>query len=358
MKIKIILLAVCLLAFSSINFAQAKKTTKTTAITPDQVVKDLYAARKNPKTDPFFQNKNRALVDKYFTGELADAIWKDAVAATDGVGALDFNPSFYAQDDEITNFVIGKADANGMVKVKFKNFGKDEVITYSLVKENTASKSWKIESIVYSDAEDLASILQYGMLSEEEMKAADSENKLDGDYMVGDVKCNISQTKNGYWARVQCDDQENFQIIDTETMTFGTFNPNEKGRKGHFVSPEYGVITMFVDASGKEVKVMRLQMQAKTCGLNVEITETNMDGLPVQNAAATAVNFETNETMKAVLFEAMPVFNDLSEGKYKITVTKSGYQTAVKEVTLDCSNLEVDDQSVTVNIFLEKGTSK
>lgn len=262
MKIKIVLLAVCLLVFGSVSFAQQKKTQRKTnaaAATPEQVVKNLYAARKNPATDPFFQKKNRALVNKYFTGELADVIWKDAVATTDGVGALNFDPTFYAQDTEITNFVVEKADANGIVKVRFKNFGKDEVITYTLIKENTASKVWKIESIVYSDAEDLASILQYGMLTEAEMKAADKEDKLTGDYLVGGVKCSITTNKSGYWARVKCDDQENFQIIDTETLTFGTFNPNEKGRKGHFVSPEYGVITKFVDASGKEFKVSRIK---------------------------------------------------------------------------------------------------
>ena len=358
MKTKIVLFAVCFAAFCSMNFAQTKKAAAAAAVTPDQVVKNLYADRSNPKTDPFFQRKNRALVDKYFTGALADAIWKDAVATTDGVGALDFDPTYYAQDTEITKFVVGKADADGDVKVKFNNMGKDEEITYFLARENTASKVWKIDSIVYSDAEDLQSILEYGMMSEADMKASEMENKLDGDYMVGTVKCNITSTKNGYWARVQCDDQENFQIIDTETMTFGTFNPKEKGRKGHFVSPEYGVIEKFVDAAGKEFKVTRLEMQAKLCGLNLEITEKNANGVPIQHTSATATNTETKETFKATLFEAMPVFSDLSEGTYQITVMKKGYKNAVKTFTLDCSNLEEDDQSVTEYMFLTKGNDK
>ena len=355
MKIKISFLFVCLLTFASLNFAQNKKAAKTVVNSPEQVVKDLYAARKNEKTDPFFQTKNRALVDKYFTGELADAIWKGAVAANGEVGALDFDPTFYAQDDEITNFVIGKADANNVVKVKFKNFGKDEVITYSLVKQTTGAKDWKIDSIVYSDAEDLASILQYGMLSEEEMKAEDATDKLSGDYMVGKVKCSISQTKNTYWARVQCDDQENFQVIDTETLTFGTFNPDEKGRKGHFVSPEYGAITKFVDASGKEFPVTRLEKKIEPCGLNLEITENDANGLPVQGATATALNTATNETVKSVLFEGFPVFSDLAPGTYKVTVTKSGYKTMVKEIPLECNNLSEDDRSATDYMFLTKG---
>ena len=352
MKFRIIFLFVCLLTFGSIAFAQSKTKTINT---PEQVVKNLYAARKSPKTDPFFQTKSRALLDKYFTKNFADLIWKDATTRGDGVGALDFDPLEYAQDSEITNFIIEKADENGVVKVKFKNFGKDEEIKFFLTKENTASKVWKIDSIVYSDAEDLGSIIEYGMMSDEEMKAAESENKLDGDYMVGTVKCNITTNISGYWARVKCDDQENFQIVDTETMTFGTFNPNEKGRKGHFVSPEYGVIEKFVDASGKEFKVTKLEKQPKVCGLNLEITETNANGLPIQNAAATATNTDTNETVKATLFEAMPVFSDLREGKYKISVMKNGYKNLVKEVELNCNNLTEDDQSATEYIFLIKG---
>ncbi len=257
MKIKNLILTILVLATAS-SFGLAQKKKSTTAVnTPEQVVKNLYAAK--GAASPFFQKKSRALVDKYFTGELADAIWKDATSAGDGVGALDFNPLFYAQDDDIKNFVIAKADANNMVKVSFKNFGKDEQILYTLTKENTASKVWKIDTIMYSDAEDLASILQYGMMTEAEMKAAEKENKLDGDYLVGAVKCNIMTNKSGYWARVKCDDQENFQVVDTESLTFGTFNPNEKGRKGQFISPEYGVITKFVDASGKEIKVSRVK---------------------------------------------------------------------------------------------------
>ncbi len=256
MKIKILLFAVCLLAFGSINFAQTKKK-PAAMIAPEQVVKNLYAAK--GAANPFFQRKSRALVDKYFTRELADTIWKDATSAGDGVGALDFDPFFYAQDDDITNLVIEKADANNVVKVKFKNFGKDEQIIYTLVKENSASKVWKIESIMYSDAEDLGSIIEYGMMTEAEMKAADSANKMDGDYLVGTIKCVFQTNKSGYWARVKCDDQENFQVVDTESLTFGTFNPNEKGRRGKFVPAADGTISEFVDASGKKMTVTRVK---------------------------------------------------------------------------------------------------
>lgn len=257
MKSKIFILALCLLAFGSIGAAQQKKPAG--VLTPDQVVKNLYAARKNPKTDPFFQKKSRALVDKYFTANLADVIWKDATAPGEGVGALDFDPLFYAQDVRISNFVVGRADANGVVRVTFKNMDRSEEIKFFLTRENSASKIWKIDSIVYSDAEDLGSIIEYGMMTEAEMKAAESANKLDGEYRIGAVKCSIATNRSGFWARVKCDDQENFQIIDTETLTFGTFNPNEKGRKGKFVLREDGSVDKFIDASGREFKVVRLK---------------------------------------------------------------------------------------------------
>ena len=252
MKIKnLVLTALMLAVTTSIGFAQSK--TKVT--TPDAVVKNLYAAQKKDATNPFTQRKNRALVDKYFTKNLADAIWKTAASDT----GWNVDPLTDAQDAEITGFVVGKADENGMVKVKFKNFGREQEIYFNLLLEGTKSKVWKIENITYSSAEDLLTTLQHYLMSETDQEAVRKENKLDGDYMVGNVKCTITQTINGFWARVQCDDQENFQVVDTETMTFGTFNPNEKGRKGKFISPEYGVLTKFVDAAGKELKVTRVK---------------------------------------------------------------------------------------------------
>lgn len=239
-----------LLSFTMLAFISVPAQRKTDALTPDAVVRNLYTAHKG-KGDPFFQNKNRALVDKYFTGTLADAIWKDAVNSKPGeVGNLDFDPLYYAQDVHITNFAVAKPDANGVVKVRFLNMGHPEEISFNLTTANTASKVYKIESIVYSDAEDLESILSYDPASETKIP-------LDGDYMIGKVKCSVATTKNGSWARVQCDDQKEFQVIDTETLTFGTFNPKEKGRKGKFTIGPDGSINKYVDSSGKEFKVTR-----------------------------------------------------------------------------------------------------
>lgn len=150
MKIKCLLLTTLLLAVATVGFAQTKKATA--AIAPDQVVKNLYAARKSPKTDPFFQNKNRAAVDKFFVKEFADLIWKDTDGA-DGAGTINFDPTYNAQDTEITVFRVGKpmyGEGNldvADVPVDFKNFGKAQTVLFRL--ERGADKTWKISDIAY-----------------------------------------------------------------------------------------------------------------------------------------------------------------------------------------------------------------
>ena len=250
MKLNYLVLAAIIFAVTATGFGQSK----TKPMTPEAVVKDLYTAQKANR-GPFFQKKSRALVDKYFIGDLADLIWKDAVGTKKGeVGGLDFDPLYYAQDTQITNFVVTKADENNVVKVRFKNMGKDEEISFSLTTANTSSKVYKIDSIVYSDAEDLESFLSASVNDDGNPteKAA-----FEGDYLVGTVKCNVTSNLSGYWARVKCDDQENVQIIDTESLTFGTFNTNEKGRRGKFTLAEDGSINKYIDGSGKEVPVTR-----------------------------------------------------------------------------------------------------
>ncbi|HLM61845.1 MAG TPA: hypothetical protein VK308_13655, partial [Pyrinomonadaceae bacterium] len=185
MKIKCLFLTALMLVVTTMGFAQAKKPTPkttTTTTTPDQVVKNLYAEHKAGK-GPFNQNKSRAAIDKYFikvpgsaVTVLGDVIWK--IESDKNSTGFDFDPLYYTQDPQITDFVVGIADKDNKVTVKFKNFGKDREIMFSLAKENATSKVWKIDSIVYDDAEDLASILEYSMMSEADKETAEKENKL------------------------------------------------------------------------------------------------------------------------------------------------------------------------------------
>jgi hypothetical protein len=152
MKIKTVLLMTLFLAFSSIGFAQSKAK----EITPAAIVKNLYAAQK-AGSSPFFQTKNRAVVDRYFRKDLADLIWKDAVAANGEVGAIDFDPLYGSQDPQITDFTIMDTGWGGdskfgppdeaVVQVTFKDSGKERMVSYQF--KQGKDKKWKIYDVHY-----------------------------------------------------------------------------------------------------------------------------------------------------------------------------------------------------------------
>lgn len=259
MKLKIILLALCLLALGSVSFAQKKKTT-TAAATPDLVVKKLYSVH-NTDNGPFHQTKKRALIDTYFVKELADMIWKDAVEAKGEVGAIDFDPLSGTQE-EITGLVIGKPrDAGGpdnaFVKATFKVAGKAYWVDYELQRE---AGKWKIVDIYYFDGEDLASILRYSQDSEFK-KEFDENQTFIGDYLIGNNKCSAMPTLNSMKIRVQCEGEEDFklyQIEGTETET-AFINIDEKGvEKGRFVFKNGEINGKYIDGKGKTMKVSRV----------------------------------------------------------------------------------------------------
>lgn len=168
MRIKIVLLTTLFLVFSSVGYAQS-------GIMPDAVVKDLYAAHK-AGSGPFFQTKRRALIDKFFTKEFADLIWKDAVAAQGEVGAIGFDPLYNAQDTEIAGFKIGKpmyGEGNldvADVPVTFKNMGKDETVLFRLERNN--QKIWRIGDIYYPSNPQASSSLKDMLVSA--LKASDA----------------------------------------------------------------------------------------------------------------------------------------------------------------------------------------
>jgi len=160
MRVKIISVALLLVSSTSIVVAQPRAR-----MTPDTVVRNLYAARKRPATDPFFQTKSRTRLDKYFTKELGDLIWQDSVksAKSNEVGALDGDPLYNAQDMKITAFRIkppqygeGNRDLAD-VPVTFKNFGKEQTILFRLERNKTGD--WKISDIFYPGNPDDASSL-------------------------------------------------------------------------------------------------------------------------------------------------------------------------------------------------------
>jgi hypothetical protein len=156
---RIALFAALLCACSSLAFAQKRATA------PEVVVRNLYTAQKSRTTDPFFQTKSRARLDKFFAKELADLIWNDAVtsARNKEVGKLGGDPLYNAQDMKITGFRIkrpmpGEGNLDLVdVPVTSKNFGKEQTILFRL--ERDKRRAWKITDIFYPDNEDSASSL-------------------------------------------------------------------------------------------------------------------------------------------------------------------------------------------------------
>lgn len=120
------------------------------AATPEGLVAELYKAAKKD-VSPFFQAEDRARVNHYFTKELADLIWKDAVDPKGEVGALGADPLYDAQDTEIKEFVIHKGkteDGKTTVLVTFVNFDEKKRILFHCVQKEGA---WKIRDIQYAE---------------------------------------------------------------------------------------------------------------------------------------------------------------------------------------------------------------
>lgn len=233
MRIKFVLLTTLFLIFSSVGFAQQ-------AATPDAIVKDLYAAQK-ADSSPFFQTKSRALVDKYFTKDFADLIWKDAVAAQGEVGAIGFDPLYNAQDTEITGFKIGKpmyGEGNldvADVPVTFRNMGKDETVLFRL--ERSGQKIWKIGDISYPSNPETSSSLKDILVSAQkssEGHAAPGANTTSGirsiDFLNYSYQGSVCGEDTGLPKTVKVrngkfkDSESNFFDVAKEEIVYGDVN--------------------------------------------------------------------------------------------------------------------------------------
>jgi hypothetical protein len=104
-------------------------------------VANLYKAAKSKNMFDW----SRTELEKYFTKALAGAIYK-SMKSEDG---LDFDILYYAQDTEVTGFLISggnKVTAGAyQVIVKFKNSGQSERLFFTL------EKDFKVSNIKYND---------------------------------------------------------------------------------------------------------------------------------------------------------------------------------------------------------------
>src|SRR6185295_4628509 len=128
---KLIVVVIAMLAGISLSIEAGTGSKSANSASPRAVVVNLYNQHK--KRSPFFQRKSRALLDKYFTRDLATLLWEDARSSGDEVGALDGDPLFNAQEMEITDFSIepGTVGAQAAeVPVSFKNLGQKHQIVF------------------------------------------------------------------------------------------------------------------------------------------------------------------------------------------------------------------------------------
>lgn len=228
---------------------------QTKNIEPGALVRDLYDQHKKDRS-PFFQTKNRALVDKYFDKNLADLIWKDAIVSKGEVGAIDGDPLYNAQDRDIKKFVIGAAKITGEraeVPVTFENFGEKQALTYALVRQN---KEWKISDINYGGGSTLL-----GFFSDTAQNTSDENGEFEGTYQIGDTTCTVKPIKMAFevkWARGTGTEIFFFQDRANDKYIFASDPDKGKANVFSFDDENYNT-GIFYRADGKEFPIKRVK---------------------------------------------------------------------------------------------------
>lgn len=223
---------------------------------PNALVADLYKQH-DAKKGPFFQDKDRALVDKYFTKALGDMIWNDAVQSRkdQGVGALDFDPMYDGQDFEIKNFKVGAADLKGdkaTVVASFHNFGKPQTVKFLMVNEKNA---WKISDVDYGSKMTLTGVFKGNFESKVD---SPTEGFFEGKYQVGDTTCTVKAVKMGFEVKwVKGSGVEMFFPSGDGSYNFASEKDAKGGENVFFFDDDNYDTGMFRRADGKEFPVKR-----------------------------------------------------------------------------------------------------
>ncbi|MEP6947457.1 MAG: DUF3828 domain-containing protein [Acidobacteriota bacterium] len=222
---------------------------------PETLVAELYKAHDAQKS-PFFQTKDRSLVDKYFSKPLADLIWKDAISSGNEVGAIDGDPLYNAQDVEIKNFAVGKGEVKGdkaNVPVTFTNFGKKQSIIFALV---TVNGGWKIENIIYGNGENLLKWLKEPAGDTPDVGSTAGGN-FAGRYQIGSTSCTVKPVKMAFevhWAK-----GSGVEMFFSKNGTTFESSP-DKGESNRFEFDDESLSTgVFYRADGTEFPIKRLK---------------------------------------------------------------------------------------------------
>jgi hypothetical protein len=219
---------------------------------PETVVADLYKQH-DAKKSPFFQTKNRSLVDKYFTKAIADLIWKDATTSKGEVGAIDFDPLYNAQDVDIKNFAVGRGDVkdeNATVAVTFTNYDAKQTLIFAL---KLIDNNWKIDDIKYPEGHSLSKILKETYAAGTKSGAS---GEFEGKYTVGDTACTVKPVKTAFEVRWAKGSGSEYFFYKDATV-FESEEDKTGGRNEfRFTDEKYNTGT-FVRADGKTFAVSR-----------------------------------------------------------------------------------------------------
>lgn len=227
-------------------------------VSPDQVVKQLYDLHQKEKS-PFFQTKNRPLLDRFFDKTLADLIWNDLNSDRDEVGVLDFDVLYNAQDAEIKKLSVGPASIEGekaAVGVAFENYGRKENLTFSLTKRGDA---WRISDIRYNGGDTLLGYFKEDAKNRETADAGE-DGSFEGTYQVGETTCTVKPIKMAFELKWAKGSGTMIFFSDGGAGEKYTYHSEDKGAGvDKFVFDDAGLRTgKFIRADGKQMKVKKI----------------------------------------------------------------------------------------------------
>jgi hypothetical protein len=270
MKFRYLVVLALVLASVSVGFGQkAKAKAKVKAADPSAIIKQLYADQKADK-GPFFQLKNRAIVDKYFTKDLGDLIWAYTEDDKAALPPLGFHPMYGIEDPEgITDFVIQDTGWGGdakfgpaneaVVQVSFKKDGKEYMTSYRF--HEYKNKQWKIYDVRYID---WTTGVTEKFLKEQLSRKPEGSTTValfEGKYQVGTAVCTVKPVKMAYevkWHKGTGVEMFFSQGRANDKVIFSSDPPKGKASSFAFDDETFDTGT-FYRADGKEMPIKRIK---------------------------------------------------------------------------------------------------
>jgi TonB family protein len=111
---------------------------------------------------------------------------------------------------------------------------------------------------------------------------------------------------------------------------------------------------IFLVVSFCAIKTPTASAQTRTCALALDVAtiDKNFQTRPVDDVRATALNRSSRKSVPAVVSSGQPVFAKLTDGQYRITVTKPGFKRTIQSVRFKC---ELMNAQATVQVDLVPG---